>query len=171
MSVNRRTVLTAAAGMGALAMASESVAAGAAKSAHFSTLKALISAWKAHDVEGTLKFLTDDIVWQTGGHDPVIRGKANLRGLLEMIAAKVKESRWRVFHHCESGDLLFVEGVDEYISHDGIRKPIPYAGVIRFRDGLISEWREYYDGRLLAGFKEGEPLPDSITSLIDRPAE
>ena len=41
--------------------------------------------------------------------------------------------QWRIFAHAESGDRLFLEGVDEYRTGDGKRMALPYAGVLEFR--------------------------------------
>jgi limonene-1,2-epoxide hydrolase len=133
-------------------------------------LLSVLAAWKTQDIEGVLSHVTDDITWQnTGGFGPAIEGKPAMRAALQAMAPIIAESRWRIFDYAESSDRLFMEGVDEFITKDGARVAIPYAGVLEFRGQLISEWREYFDGRLSAIMKTGGGVPPSVEAMIGRP--
>ncbi len=136
----------------------------------YPTLLAILAAWKTQDVEGVLAHVTDDIVWQnSAGYAPAIVGKAQMRAALNVMAPIIRESHWRIFDYAESADRLFMEGVDEFITKDGARVAIPYAGVLVFRGSQISEWREYFDGRLSSGMKSGAGVPPSVEAMIHRP--
>jgi limonene-1,2-epoxide hydrolase len=169
MNINRRAALVAS-GAAAMLVLVDRGAAKAGGSRFYPKLMALIDSWKMHDVEGVLSHMTEDVIWQTGGFTPPLRGKAALRAALLAMAPMVKESHWRIFDYAETADQLFVEGVDEFTTPTGARVAIPYAGVIRFIDMQISDWREYYDGRLEASMLAGAALPPGVQSLIDRPA-
>ena len=67
------------------------------------------------------------------------------------------------------GDTIWMEGVDEFIRHDGIRIAIPYAGVLKFEDGLIRIWREYYQGQLIDDGLAGKGVPPEVDAILDRP--
>ena len=43
-----------------------------------------------------------------------------------------------------AGGTLFVERSDEIVV-DGVSRFVPTMGVLEFKDGKISHWREYYD--------------------------
>jgi len=140
-------------------------------SKHIESLKSLINAWRHVDVEGVLKFVHDDISWNnTGGFKAPVKGKENMRKTLQAMAGSIKESRWRLFGWAEVGDTVWMEGVDEFINQEGIRVAIPYAGVLEFKDGLILNWREYYEGRLIEQMLAGKGVSAEVEAMLDRPA-
>jgi limonene-1,2-epoxide hydrolase len=137
---------------------------------HFETFQKLIAAWKARDLDTVLSFMTDDIVWHyAAAAMPPTRSKAAAQKLLQRFLADMHDVRWRIFTHAETGDRLFVEGVDEYRTPDGRTVATPYAGVLDFRDGLICGWRDYVDLGVAAAQKAGEPLSKQVLELLDRP--
>lgn len=173
MPLDRRTLMTAAAAAGALA-ATPALAPALAKEPHvprlYPVLDAIITAWHKQDVEGVLVHVTDDIVWRnSAGFAPAIRGKAAMRTALETMAKVIKTNKWRIFDHAENHDRLFMEGVDEFWLTTGEHVAIPYAGSLQFRGLLVSEWREYFDGRISSSMKAGAPLTDELKEMISRP--
>lgn len=168
-SLDRRTLITAAAATGVLA-AVPAHSAEPAMSRLYPVLQAIIGAWQKQDIEGVLAQVTDDIVWRnTSGFAPAIRGKAAMRTALQAMAPVIQTNKWRIFDYAESQDRLFMEGVDEFWLKTGEHVAIPYAGVLEFRGLLVHEWREYYDGRISAAMKAGAPMTDEVKAMIDRP--
>ena len=136
----------------------------------FSILLKVIETWQAKDVEGVLAHMHEDIIWHyAAAAMPPIRGKAMARKLLSRFQEDMHGIQWRIFAHAEVGDTLFIEGVDDYQSTDGLRIAAPYAGVLDFRDGLIIGWRDYVDIGVIAQQKTGEPLSKQVLELITRP--
>lgn len=136
----------------------------------YATLLKVIDTWQAKDVEGVLAHMHDDIVWHyAAAAMPPIRGKAMARKLLSRFQQDMHGIQWRIFAHAEVGDTLFIEGVDDYQSSEGLRIAAPYAGVLDFRDGLIIGWRDYVDIGVIAQQKTGEPLSKQVLELISRP--
>ena len=136
----------------------------------YSTLLKVIETWQAKDVEGVLAHMHEDIIWHyAAAAMPPIRGKAMARKLLSRFQQDMHGIQWRIFAHAEVGDTLFIEGVDEYQSTDGLLIAAPYAGVLDFRDGLIIGWRDYVDIGVIAQQKTGEPLSKQVLELITRP--
>lgn len=134
--------------------------------------QSVIDAWKRKDIEAVLGAMTDDVVWHyAAAIAPPARGKAEARAFIEAFGANIGEVRWRIFHHSETADRLFVEGVDEYTSLDGIDIAAPYAGVIEFRGGQISGWRDYVDRGTIDRQKAGEGWPEHVRELVGRPAQ
>ena len=136
----------------------------------FQRLQQMITAWQAKDIDKVLTFLHEDLVWHyAAGPMPPVRGKAMAAKLLGRFTADMHAIQWRIFAHAESGDRLFVEGVDEYTSADGQRIAAPYAGVLEFKDGLIVGWRDYVDIGVIAAQKAGEPITPQVEALVARP--
>jgi limonene-1,2-epoxide hydrolase len=130
----------------------------------------LIEDWKRRDIDAVLDRLTDDIVWHyAASAQPPLRSKRAARKFLENFADILGEVRWRVFDAAEVGDRLFVEGVDEFFTKEGVRVATPYAGVIEFRGDLICGWRDYFDGGVADAMRGGAEAPPQVEALIDRP--
>jgi limonene-1,2-epoxide hydrolase len=138
---------------------------------HIQALLGLISAWKAKDIDGVLAFMHEDVVWHyAAAIAPPLMGKAKARKFLERLGPQVRDVTWRIFDHAESGDRLFVEGVDEYVSEEGHLVSAPYAGVVEFCDGKIIGLREYFDLGVVTALKAGEDMKEHVRLLIAREA-
>ncbi len=134
-------------------------------------LKSVIAAWTAGDIDGALAHMHDDIVWHyAAAVAPPARGKAKARKFLEGFKAQITAVRWRLFDHAETGNRLFVEGVDEYVGVDGMVVRAPYAGVLEFDGDLIVGWRDYVDVGVMEAQKAGTPATPWVLALSDRPA-
>ncbi len=133
----------------------------------YDTLMALIDAWKGGDLEGALAHMADDIVWHyAAAIAPPITGKKAARRFLERFAAEARDVDWRITHHAESADRLFVEGVDDYTDPAGRRVATAYAGVLEFRGALITGWRDYFDLGVVEAQKAGQPRSAWLSALI-----
>ena len=133
----------------------------------YDTLMALIDAWKGGDLEGALAHMADDIVWHyAAAIAPPITGKAAARRFLEQFATEARDVDWRITHHAESADRLFVEGVDDYTDAAGRRVATAYAGVLEFRGALITGWRDYFDLGVVEAQKAGQPRSAWLSALI-----
>ncbi len=129
-------------------------------------IEALIEDWKRHDVEAVLARLTDDVVYHYHVGTRPLRGKDAVRRFLEKFGSGQREIRWRIRHHAQNGDVLMVEGIDDYVGADGARIRTPYMGVFEFREGRICAWRDYLDAALIAARRAGEPMPDWLAELV-----
>lgn len=138
---------------------------------HIDTLRAVIAAWERLDVEGVLAHLHDEIIWNnSGGIRRPVEGKEAMRKALLAMKGNIAESRWRLFDWAEKGDVVWMEGVDEFLRKDGILIVVPYAGVLEFEGPVIRRWREYFDGRLQEKMLAGEGVPATVEAMLDRPA-
>lgn len=134
--------------------------------------QSVIDGWKRKDVEYVLSQMTDDIVWHyAAAIAPPARGKDEARAFIDRFGADIGEVRWRIFHHAEDGDRLFVEGVDEYTTSQGVDIAAPYAGVIEFRGDKISGWRDYVDRGTIDAQKAGSGWSEQVKELSSRPAQ
>ena len=137
---------------------------------HIETLRSVINAWRRLDIDGVLEHIHDELVWNnSGGLKPPLHGKEAMRATLEEFAGIIKEGRWRLFDWAEVGDTVWMEGVEEFFTHDGRHVAIPYAGILEFQDGLIMNWREYFEGRILEDMLEGGTMSPEVSAMLDRP--
>lgn len=171
---DRRTLLAGAglAGLAALPLAARAGAAGTAAGPDYYRLFIdVIRAWKSHDIEAVLAHMAEDVEWYSFVGAPPTIGRDKVRAQLGQLAAKRSAEEWRIFHHAVNGTRLFVEGVDAYTDDAGHRIAVPYAGVIEYRDRLITSWRDYFDLGTMNRMKAGEPVPAAIEPLVSRDGE
>jgi len=130
------------------------------------TVHRVIDAWKAGDVDTVLAQLHEDVTYHYVVGLKPLEGREKVRRFLDKFGAGQTQIAWRITRHLEEGELLFVEGVDDYVDAEGQRIQTPYAGVFEFRDGLIWRWRDYVDTAAIAAAKRGEPVPDWVRPLL-----
>jgi len=110
------------------------------------TLHAIMAATQAQDNERFLGFLTDDVEYHFHVSSPCVRGKEGVRKFLSRYRTIAEDVVWRVDRVAETGNCLLIEGYEEYTDkRTGDRVAHPYMGVMEFRDGKISHWRDYFE--------------------------
>lgn len=126
----------------------------------------VIDAWKQLDVDAVLECLTDDVEYHyLVGQRPLV-GKDWVRRFLSKFGHGQKDIKWRIVNHASNGNLLMVEGIDDYIDADGNHIRTPYMGVFEFRDGKICRWRDYVDTSLISMAKNREAFPEWLEKLV-----
>jgi len=168
--MKRREWLLAAPVAVALSGVAQPARAASGRGAHFESVKKVIMSWRRKDLAAVLEMCADDIVWYSHVGSPPIVGKVAMQAFIERMAVQMQEVRWRIFHYAESGDTAFTEGVDDFTAPDGTRVAIPYAGLMRFRDGKVIEWRDYFDRASFDRYKAGEAPAEHVAALINQPA-
>lgn len=134
--------------------------------AHIDTIHQIIDAWTAGDLDRVLACLDDDITYHYHvGSRPLV-GHARVRRFMETFGAGQTDISWRITRHLEAGDVVMVEGVDDYADAEGRRIRVPYMGVFEFRDGKVAAWRDYLDLGLVSAMRSGEPTPEWLEPLI-----
>ena len=166
--MDRRLFIQASATVPLLA-AGPAVAATAAHD-YFAITRQMITAWRGKDLEGMLVHIDDDIVWHSHVGSPPIVGKAAMREFAGKLTAQMNDIKWRIFETATNDNRLFLEGVDDFVTTEGRRVVQPYAGILVFKDARIVEWRDYFDRAVFDRLKAGEPMPDYLQVLADRPA-
>jgi limonene-1,2-epoxide hydrolase len=138
---------------------------------HVATLRRVIEGWHRADVDAVIACLHPDVVWNnSGGMRAPITGRETMRKTLEAMKGRLTNNRWRLFDVCQDGDKVWMEGVDEFDTMDGTRVAIPYCGILEFEDGLIRQWREYFDGRLQEDHIAGKGVSEHVEAMLARPA-
>ena len=164
----RRFVQTAA--VLPLAAGASVAEAKAAKPDYLAVVRAIIESFRAGDLDGMLKHVADDVVWHSHVGSPVFVGKPAMREFATKLAGVMKDVKWRIFDAAQHHDRIYMEGVDDFVTPEGRRVVQPYLGVMVFRDLKVVEWRDYFDRGLFDRSKAGEPLPDYLKVLTERPA-
>jgi limonene-1,2-epoxide hydrolase len=164
--MNRRQWVLASVVAGA---ASGVAAAGERRSRELRVALELINAFIVGDIDGVMNRLTPDIHWHSHVGSPPIRGRDAMRKVIESLKTQMLDTRWRIVHHAQSGNRLLVEAVDEFRTPSGVNVALPYMGIFVFRNGLISEWRDYFDRALYDRLKSGEAAPEYVAELAKRP--
>ncbi len=164
----RRFLGTTTVASGLLASTTARASSGALQ--HLDVVRDMSLAWRRKDLDAVLAHAHDDIVWHSHVGSPSITGKAAMRDFVTRLTAQMQDIRWRIFGAAQHDDQLYLEGVDDYVTTEGRRVVLPYAGVMAFRDGLVVEWRDYFDRALFDRLKAGETPPAYLEALTSRPA-
>lgn len=110
---------------------------------HAATVRAYYAAWLANDLEGVMRLCTEDVVAVNVPIGP-IAGKPAVRRFFEKFGRGMREKRYDVHRIVADEHSCLVEGVENYV-RDGKQVSLPYMSTFLFRDGLICEWRDYFD--------------------------
>jgi limonene-1,2-epoxide hydrolase len=110
---------------------------------HAATVRAYYAAWLADDLEGVLRLCTDDVVAVNVPIGP-IHGKSAVRRFFDKFGKGMTGKHYEVRRILADADCCVVEGVENYVK-DGHPVSLPYMSTFLFRDGLICEWRDYFD--------------------------
>lgn len=126
----------------------------------------IIDAWKQLDVDAVLDCLTDDVEYHYLVGQRPLKGKDWVRKFLNKFGHGQSDIKWRIVNHASNGNLLMVEGIDDYVDEEGRRIRTPYMGVFEFRDGKICRWRDYVDTSLIKMAKDREDFPEWLEALV-----
>jgi limonene-1,2-epoxide hydrolase len=109
-------------------------------------VESLMQANVAKDDIAFLSHLTDDIEYHYHvGSRPLI-GKDWVRKFVDKYRGITRDVVWRIDNFAEKGDLLFVEGYEEYLdTRSNERVAHPYMGIYEFRGNKIMKWRDYFE--------------------------
>ena len=107
------------------------------------TVNAFMTAAAKRDYDTALPLLAEDVEYQNMPL-PAVKGRDAVKETLEALMALSQDGEWRVDRELASGDLVMNERVDRFLLN-GTWAELPVAGVFIVRDGLITEWRDYFD--------------------------
>jgi limonene-1,2-epoxide hydrolase len=132
------------------------------------TIAALFADWEVGRIDAIVSRFATDAIWHfSAGTKPPAVGHAAIASFLRGYAAIASGSKIQILRTAQSGDTLFFEASDRFQA-GGRSVVVPYAGVVSFRDGLILDWRDYFDRVLVDG---PGTLPGFAHSLLARPGQ
>ena len=114
---------------------------------HAKTVRAYYAAWLADDLEAVMALCTHDVVAVNVPIGP-INGKAAVRRFFTKFGQGLAHKRYDIHRIVADEHCCVVEGVENYVKN-GRQVSMPYMSTFLFRDGLISEWRDYFDLKTL----------------------
>ena len=110
------------------------------------TYKHMLDLAREGNNEAFLDLLTDDIEYHYHMTSRPLLGKEWVGKFLNNYNEICSDVDLQIYRHAESGDCLFVEGYEEYTDlRSGERVAHPFMGIVEFRDGRVSKWRDYFE--------------------------
>lgn len=99
----------------------------------------------AQRIDTGMDLLAEDVFYHNIPMEPM-KGREAVRVFAhEFGMGSSLEVDWQLVAIAESGDVVLTERVDIFKTAEGKQISIPLMGSFRVRDGLISEWRDYFD--------------------------
>ena len=145
--VERRTVLAAAAGLGALMTLGTASGAQAAEltdaeKANVKLVGDFCAAWATRDLAKVLTFLAEDSVYRMSETTPAVTGHAGVRERLGSWLESSQQIEFKVVDTYAKGPMVVNHRVDRFVS---TTRPLTWEGVGVFfvKDGKIKEWFDY----------------------------
>jgi len=87
-------------------------------------------------------------------------GRDAIRAKLELGLATLERLPTTIHELLECDDTIMVERTEVWHHPTGERATLHVAAVFKFRDGLISLWRDYWDAKTLFAQQPASWLPD-----------
>jgi hypothetical protein len=111
------------------------------------------AAWLREDLDGYLALWADDMTFAAPSHPEPLRGRAAFGELVRQSNALTRPVRFNVLHLALTGDDVVLAEWVITVEHRSSGQQITWRGMSRctIRDGLIVEWREYWNPADLAG--------------------
>jgi limonene-1,2-epoxide hydrolase len=106
------------------------------------TIERLMAAFEALDFEALYALVSEDVTYQNMPQQP-IHGKDALRKLFGAFG-NVSQIRFELLNMAVNGDVVLTEHRDHLVINDR-RCVMPMMTSFTLKDGLVAEWREYYD--------------------------
>lgn len=128
----------------------------------------IIASWKRKDIDGVLSHVAENVRYHYRVGSPPLSGPDELRVFLEKFGAGMHDINWKIFRHSQTGNVLMVEGADDFIDADGNRVRTPYMGVFEFEGDKVVGWRDYFNPEIGEKSRAGEELPSYVQELLDQ---
>jgi len=103
----------------------------------------MITAWNVRDWNLVADLFTEDGNLHSMMIDPVI-GRETIRKRIVGLGAGIEDITLHIVNMGRVGDVIMIERVDEF-TYNGNYGKVPVVGILEIEDGLVKEWREYYD--------------------------
>jgi limonene-1,2-epoxide hydrolase len=145
--VDRRTVLGAAVGLGAVMTLGAGGAAQAAEltdteKANVKLVGDFCAAWATRDFAKILPFLAEDSSYRMSETTPAVAGHAGVRERLGSWLESSQQIEFKILDTYAKGPMVVNHRVDRFVSST---RPLTWEGVGVFfvKDGKIKEWFDY----------------------------
>ena len=106
------------------------------------TIERLMAAFESLDFDSLFELVDENVVYQNMPQEP-IAGKAALRKLFAGFG-NVTQIRFELLNMAINGDVVLSEHRDHLVIN-GRTCVMPMMSSFTLKNGLIAQWREYYD--------------------------
>lgn len=116
-----------------------------------------LNLWVKSDVDALMAYFHPDCVYRDMPYEPR-NGYDEIRAFIA-YCFEVLDLDIETIRMASNGPFVFTERIEHVTFHDGRKVDVPLAGVMELNeDGLLINWREYFDAREV----EGNPPPPSF---------
>lgn len=112
---------------------------------HCSTERRPLFSRRYGDYDAALRYVGENCEYANPGVLPTVYGPSGVRALLEPFFAPTLENELLIQRSATDGAIVFVERLDRHRLESGWVE-LPVTGVFEVRDGLITLWRDYFNG-------------------------
>jgi limonene-1,2-epoxide hydrolase len=109
------------------------------------TILDFIDAWNDNDMDRVHAFMAEDIFYHNVPMEPIV-GRTAAREFADAFGVGTKmKADWQLVSIAENGEHVLTERIDSFTNPEGKKISVPLMGSFRVRDGVITEWRDYFD--------------------------
>ncbi|MDX2167063.1 MAG: nuclear transport factor 2 family protein [Deltaproteobacteria bacterium] len=113
------------------------------------------------DFDAVVAHCSEDCVYEDVPYDAAtVVGRDAIRAKLAMGLETLERLPTTIHELLESGDTIMVERTEVWHHPTGERATLRVAAVFKFRDGLITVWRDYWDAPTLLRQQPATWLPE-----------
>lgn len=121
--------------------------------------QAMVQAWNERDWEQVYALFAEDGVLHSVMLEPVV-GREAIRERLGGLTPGIEQIELQIRNQGVIGDVVVLERTDDFV-YNGKHGRVPVVGVLEIEDGLVTEWREYYDhATLVDALTPDGPTPE-----------
>lgn len=105
----------------------------------------LLAAWKKQDWDAISEMFYIDGTLEIIATGDVLEGRQAISAHLERTSTGLESFEFKVRHLVLADDIVTFERDDVFV-YNGFITTLPCIGLLRFTNGRIRYWREYFDG-------------------------
>jgi limonene-1,2-epoxide hydrolase len=113
--------------------------------APLNVVRSILAAMAQGDYDAAMLHLGEKCEYANPGVLPTVYGPSGMRALLEPFFAPTLENELLIQRSATDGAIVFVERLDRHRLESGWVE-LPVTGVFEVHDGLITLWRDYFNG-------------------------
>lgn len=101
--------------------------------------------WSANRIDEAIAMLSENVLYDNVPF-PDIVGRENVRAFhRDFGVGTTFRVDWKVKHIAAAGGVVLNERVDVFIHQSGATITLPVMGTVTVENGIITEWRDYFD--------------------------
>jgi limonene-1,2-epoxide hydrolase len=140
----RIAIIALTAGLLTMGCAQSQVEDTAAADPRVAVVMDMVDAWNTKDWDRVTNLFAEDGSLHSMMVEPIV-GREAISARIGHLGEGIETITLNIHHVGVVDDVVFVERTDEFV-YNGHAGAVPVVGVIEVGDdGLITEWREYYD--------------------------